>query len=232
MHRFRNARRWAALTLVPAAAATMITASLAVAQTDVLPESEDSTAAEPTVKERMMSSKVVLRVRRHVRTGRIGVAEGQVWPHTGNRRVTLLLDGEKVRTVRTGRGGRFRIRFRAPQPGVHRAVVKAHRTGNARADRTRGKRVYVYRATAASYYGPGLYGNSTACGQTLSPSTVGVANMSLPCGTRVTFRYRGRTVTARVIDRGPYAAGREWDLTAALKAKLGFGSTGTVLSTR
>jgi rare lipoprotein A (peptidoglycan hydrolase) len=48
----------------------------------------------------------------------------------------------------------------------------------------------------------------------------------------VTFRYRGRTVTARVIDRGPYAAGREWDLTSALKAKLGFGSTGTVLSTK
>ena len=229
MHRFRNARRWAALTLVPAAAATMITASLAVAQTDVLPESEPTA---PTTKERMMSSKVVLKVRRHLRTGRIGVAEGQVWPHTGNRRVTLRLDGEKVRTVRTGRGGRFRIRFRAPRPGVYLAVAKAHRTGNARADRTRGKRVNVYRSTAASYYGPGLYGNSTACGQTLTASTVGVANRTLPCGTKVTFRYRGRTVTARVIDRGPYAAGREWDLTSALKAKLGFGSTGNVLSTR
>ena len=90
----------------------------------------------------------------------------------------------------------------------------------------------VYRATAASYYGPGLYGNSTACGQTLTPSTKGVAHKTLPCGTKVTFRYRGRTVTAQVIDRGPYAAGREWDLTAATKRKLGFGSTGTVLSTR
>ena len=39
-------------------------------------------------------------------------------------------------------------------------------------------------------------------------------------------------MTARVIDRGPYVSGREWDLTSALKAKLGFGSTGTVLSTR
>ena len=114
MHRFRNARRWAALTLVPAAAATMITASLAVAQTDVLPDSEAPAGAEPTVKERRMSSKVVLRVKRHVLTGKIGVAAGQVWPHTGNRRVTLRLDGEKVRTVRTGRGGRFRIRLRRP----------------------------------------------------------------------------------------------------------------------
>ncbi len=31
-----------------------------------------------------------------------------------------------------------------------------------------------------------------------------------------------------VIDRGPYAAGREWDLTPATKNRLGFGSTGTV----
>jgi rare lipoprotein A (peptidoglycan hydrolase) len=232
LHRFRNARRWAALTLVPAAAATMITASLAVAQSDVLPESEEPIVAEPTTKERKMRSKVVIRVQRHVRTGRTGVVEGQVWPHAGNRRVTLRLDGDKVRTVRTGRGGRFRIRFRAPRPGVYRAAATAHRTGTAKRDSTRGKRINVYRATAASYYGPGLYGNLTACGQTLAPSTVGVANRSLPCGTKVTFRYRGRTVTARVIDRGPYAAGREWDLTSALKAKLGFGSTGTVLSTR
>jgi rare lipoprotein A (peptidoglycan hydrolase) len=179
-----------------------------------------------------MRSKVVLSVKRHVRTGKIGVAKGQVWPHTGNRRVTLRLDGEKVRTVRTGRGGRFRVRFRAPRPGIYRAVAIAHRTGSAKADSTRGRRVNVYRPTHASYYGPGLYGNSTACGQTLTPSTKGVAHKTLPCGTKVTFRYRGRTVTARVIDRGPYAAGREWDLTAATKSKLGFGSTGTVLSTR
>jgi rare lipoprotein A len=210
----------------------MITASLAVAQTDVLPESEEPTVAEPSTKERDMRSKVVLRVRRHVVTGRIGVLRGAVWPHQGHRKVTLKLDGKRVRTVRTGRGGRFRVRFRAPRPGVYRAVATVHRTGNARPDSTRGKRVNVYRATAASYYGPGLYGNSTACGQTLTPSTVGVANKTLPCGTKVTFRYRGRTVTAKVIDRGPYAAGREWDLTSALKAKLGFGSTGTVLSTR
>jgi rare lipoprotein A (peptidoglycan hydrolase) len=34
-----------------------------------------------------------------------------------------------------------------------------------------------------------------------------------------------------VIDRGPFVGGREWDLTPATKAKLGFGSTGTVWST-
>jgi rare lipoprotein A len=59
-----------------------------------------------------------------------------------------------------------------------------------------------------------------------------VANRWLPCGTRVTFRYRGRTVTTRVIDRGPFHGSRIWDLTYALKRKLGFGSTGVVWSTR
>ena len=37
-----------------------------------------------------------------------------------------------------------------------------------------------------------------------------------------------RVVRARVIDRGPYVGGREFDLTAATKSKLGFGSVGTV----
>jgi rare lipoprotein A len=35
-----------------------------------------------------------------------------------------------------------------------------------------------------------------------------------------------------VIDRGPYVGAREWDLTAATKRRLRFGSTGTVWATR
>ena len=66
----------------------------------------------------------------------------------------------------------------------------------------------------------------------LTPGTLGVAHKSLPCGTKVTLRYRGRTVRVRVIDRGPYVGAREFDLTAATKQRLGFGSTGTVLTTR
>ena len=92
--------------------------------------------------------------------------------------------------------------------------------------------VYSYRAGRASWYGPGLYGNHLGCGGTLSPGTLGVAHKYLPCGTKVTFRYRGRSATVPVVDRGPFVAGREWDLTAATKQKLGFGSTGTVWSTR
>lgn len=80
----------------------------------------------------------------------------------------------------------------------------------------------------ASWYGPGLYGNSTACGQTLRPSTLGVAHKTLPCGTTVKFVYRGHVLVTRVIDRGPYIAGRAWDLTEAAKDVLGFEGVGRV----
>jgi rare lipoprotein A len=61
---------------------------------------------------------------------------------------------------------------------------------------------------------------------------MGVANKTLPCGTEVTLRYDGRTVRVAVIDRGPYVAGREFDLTEATKQALGFGGVGEVWSTR
>ena len=67
-----------------------------------------------------------------------------------------------------------------------------------------------------------------ACGGTLSPSTMGVAHKTLPCGTKVTISYEGRTVKVPVIDRGPYIAGRDYDLTEAVRNKLGFGGVGTI----
>ena len=82
-----------------------------------------------------------------------------------------------------------------------------------------------------SWYGPGLYGNRTACGYALTKSLVGVAHRTLPCGTRVTFRNpaTGRTVTAAVVDRGPYVSGRSWDLTGGLCLALGHCYTGPIL---
>jgi rare lipoprotein A len=35
-----------------------------------------------------------------------------------------------------------------------------------------------------------------------------------------------------VIDRGPYVGGREFDLTEATRNRLGFGSTGTILTSK
>jgi len=55
--------------------------------------------------------------------------------------------------------------------------------------------------------------------------TLGVANRTLPCGTLVKFAYRGRTLTVPVVDRGPYAKGVEWDLTAGAAQELGLQET-------
>ncbi|ADB51708.1 septal ring lytic transglycosylase RlpA family protein [Conexibacter woesei] len=66
------------------------------------------------------------------------------------------------------------------------------------------------------------YGQELACGGTLAPDQLGVASRTLPCGTIVTFTYRGRTVQVPVIDRGPWIDGREWDLTGAAAEALGF----------
>jgi hypothetical protein len=78
----------------------------------------------------------------------------------------------------------------------------------------------------ASWYGPGLWGRKTACGQTLRPNTLGVAHKTLPCGTNVKFVYHGHVLITQVIDRGPYVHGRAWDLTAAASKALGFESAG------
>src|SRR6187431_909593 len=78
----------------------------------------------------------------------------------------------------------------------------------------------AWRYGGASWYGPGLWGNKTACGQTLRPRTMGVAHKTLPCGTTVKFVYHGRAAITEVIDRGPYVHGRAWDLTKAVSDAL------------
>jgi rare lipoprotein A len=225
LRRFRWKRRRAALALLPAAA-MMVTMALAGAAigTGPAPAGTDAAASggPATVK---------FGVRRHVMVGDSVVIHGRVTP-AESRLVLVKVGGRKVKTVRSQEDGSFRVRWRASHTGVFEAKVVAGGNQVARTARSRGARVNVYRPAAASYYGPGLYGNGTACGRTLTPSTVGVANRTLPCGARVTLRYHGRTVTVPVIDRGPFSGSREYDLTTATKAKLGFGSTGTVLTTR
>jgi rare lipoprotein A len=174
--------------------------------------------------------------RRHVLGTRAVRVRGKLVPGASGRRVSLQLakrgGWRTVDTTRTGPGGRFTAAFLPRSPGKYRLRVLFAGDRQTAGAARKLRRIYVYRPGAASWYGPGLYGNATACGGTLTASRLGVANKSLPCGTKVTLRYRGRSVTVPVIDRGPYAAGRDWDLTPATKRKLGFGSTGTVWSTK
>jgi hypothetical protein len=79
-----------------------------------------------------------------------------------------------------------------------------------------------------SWYGPGFYGRRTACGYALTKTLLGVAHRTLPCGTKITFRNpaNGRTITVKVVDRGPYVAGRQWDMTGGLCVALDHCYTG------
>jgi rare lipoprotein A (peptidoglycan hydrolase) len=72
------------------------------------------------------------------------------------------------------------------------------------------------------------YGLGLACGGVLGRNQLGVAHKTAPCGTLITFTYAGRSLTVPVIDRGPYIAGREWDLTGATAAALGFPGLGQI----
>jgi hypothetical protein len=86
-------------------------------------------------------------------------------------------------------------------------------------------RLTVYKSAIATWYGPGFFGNRTACGIELTETTVGVAHRELPCGTQVQIALRDRVIVVPVIDRGPFANGADWDLTQAAAELLGM--TGT-----
>jgi rare lipoprotein A (peptidoglycan hydrolase) len=72
------------------------------------------------------------------------------------------------------------------------------------------------------------YGLPIACGGVLHVPELGVANKTLPCGTQVLFVYGGRAIKVPVLDRGPYIAGREWDLTGAAAEALHFPGLGPI----
>ncbi len=60
----------------------------------------------------------------------------------------------------------------------------------------------------------------------MSPTLVGVASRTLPCGTLVQIGYRGRRLTVPVLDRGPYGhSGAVWDLTAGAARALKISET-------
>lgn len=150
----------------------------------------------------------------------------------GRRRVKLVFRGADRGVVRTtsNRNGRFSVRWKPSRIGNYTVRAYGTHTRHARGSASRARKLTSFRYAGASYYGPGLYGNGVACGGTLTPSTLGVANKTLPCGTMVKLRYHGRSITVPVIDRGPYVAGRDYDLTEATRNRLGFPGVATVLA--
>ena len=175
----------------------------------------------------------VRKLRLNVLDGRQASVAGTLSPGLSGRSIDLQAMGphgwRDVAHTHAGASGRFRLRYTPHATGSRRVRLRfGGDSYDLPAHRVLG-RLNVYRLAGASWYGGG---GSLACGGSLTSSTLGVANKTLPCGTLVTLRYDGRSVRVPVVDRGPFVAGREFDLTEATKHALGFGDTGDVWTTR
>jgi len=155
--------------------------------------------------------------------------EGKLLPAVAGRRVSLERgvhgSWRSLVTATTGSLGGFRLRYPAsgtPALGGQQLRVSfAGDEGNGATSTGVGP-VAVLHASVASWYDDG---GNTACG---FHAYFGVANRTLPCGARVSFRYGSRTVTAVVDDRGPFVGGRDWDLNQNTAAALSFNGVDTV----
>ena len=134
----------------------------------------------------------------------------------------------EARTV-VGRKGRFRVRWSPTTLGAQRirATLQRRRAASVTSASPEVS-VRVFKPGMATWYGPGLYGNKTACGQVLTKDLVGVAHKSLPCGTMVEISYGGTSLVVPVVDRGPFVKGMTWDITSAAAEQLGFTETARI----
>jgi len=208
----------AALALLPFAA---LTASNAAAVT--APVATTASTSAPSGVELKLG-------KRHTLSGNKVTVKGKVLPG-GSRTVEIAVDGKPKKELKSAPDVCFHAKLKAGDPGIYKvqAAVKQDGVPTVRSDR---RELNVYHSVQASYYGPGLYGNGVACGGTLTPSKLGVANKTLPCGTKVTLHHGSKTVTVPVIDRGPYSGNRVYDLTAATKNKLGYVGIGPIWATK
>ena len=197
----------------------------ALTMTAATPAAAQSEAPTATV-----ASVGVAKKRLHVRAGErarvVGTARPAAPGHVARFQIWRRDRWRTIDRDRTAASGRYVLRDR--RHGTMSAPARVTVAGV----RRRLGRLNVYRFAHASWYGPGLYGNRLGCGGTLSPGRVGVAHKSLPCGAKLALRHRGRTLRVRVIDRGPYVGGREYDLTEATARKLRFRGHGPILTTR
>jgi rare lipoprotein A len=163
--------------------------------------------------------------------GRMTTLKG-VRPEAGARPVTVqrlvpATGWETLGVADADPSGAFALPWRAADVGRYelRTLVDGQ-TAPAQAQTARAggdkAELVVYRPVKATWYGPGFFGNRTACGQRLRSTTRGVAHRTLPCGSVVEVTYGGRTVQAPVIDRGPFRTGVHYDLTQATAGDVGF----------
>jgi rare lipoprotein A (peptidoglycan hydrolase) len=171
----------------------------------------------------------------NVNQGHITYAQGVLSTSDAGQTVALELHAASgtwldVANRTIASNGSFDIPWRATTIGrfTMRVVTGASAASTSTSVTTPTATLQVFQAVIATWYGPGFYGHRTACGQTLTTHILGVANRTLPCGTPVVLTWHGHTVTVPVIDRGPYANGATFDLTAATAQALTIQETVTL----
>ncbi len=181
------------------------------------------------------ASDVALEASPQALLGRVATLRGTVARSARGRVLRVQRFDEAAKTWRSeartvvGRKGRFSVRWSPRVLGQQRIRATLQRRRSATVTSASPEvSVRVFKPAMATWYGPGLYGNTTACGQKLTKDLVGIAHKSLPCGTLVEVAYRGTSVVVPVVDRGPYAKGMTWDLTSAAAEQLGFAETARI----
>jgi 3D (Asp-Asp-Asp) domain-containing protein len=161
------------------------------------------------------------------RSGQSVVVHGRVIAAARRIEIRLLArQGGGWRVVgrgRAGRDGRFHIGYTVDAVGTISLRVSVAAHGLSHSSAPAGQVVGLAPAVASWYYD----GGNTACG---FHATYGVANRTLPCGTRVTISYDGRSVVATVDDRGPFVYGRSLDLNQNTARALGMYGVAQVLT--
>jgi peptidoglycan lytic transglycosylase len=161
---------------------------------------------------------------------------GNVGPENAGR--TVRVDRQKpdgswdpIASATADQNGAFAAAWLTDEPGryaLRATAVRADGTAVAASSTELVARVSVFAPAIASWYGPRFFGRRTACGIKLTRRTIGVAHKKLPCGTKVEIYHRNRTIVVPVIDRGPFVAGRQWDLTQAAAEQIGLQATARV----
>jgi rare lipoprotein A len=208
----------AAAALLPASAQAQEQQTGGVAAPVAAPVSQAVTAS---------GGGVSLTARPDATVGQPATVRGTAPP--GATRVKLQLQDpttlawKAVAKAAIARDGTFAARWRPTSAGPAALRAVLHKKATSAFD------VTVYKPALATWYGPGFWGNQTACGIPLTPDLLGVAHRTLPCGTLVTLDYQGRQLALPVVDRGPYGIpGAQFDLTQAAAFTLGMTATSTV----
>jgi rare lipoprotein A len=179
--------------------------------------------------------RITVAARLQLRTRSIDVLAGH--PSAVHGKLLPAVPGRRVRLEGRESGGRWHL-LSSTRTGSRGGFGLSYAGGNAFTSRLRvhfaGDRrntsaaepagpLTVFEPAVASWYYDDT--GATACG---FQARYGVANRTLPCGTKVRFRNGSREVTAVVDDRGPFVAGRTWDLGLNTRDALGFVGVGSV----